>query len=230
MSSPGVMHVRPSEPIDQMLRQLLEHQKAREYPPAYNQARLPLINHLLSLGAASVPGEAVVSGAPHDEVDHLGFGVNRDPLGEDLTQPGPINDYSNRRGEPEKFSYPSSFDRLTLRKAKPSPQPTSLPMRMHLVNVLAVTAALLVGALIYVWAGGGLSGFSGKFYALPQNGPAKIRPIHRESDRENLPTRVAPVAHPNSEETRVDPDPSTDLTSSERLLYSTTPIVFTPLK
>src|SRR5215469_11861038 len=130
----------------------------------------------------------------------------------------PIDRAGARQRELEEFCYVSSFDRLTSRKPKASAPPASLPMRVHLRNVLAVTAALLIGAMIYAWVGGRLPGILAEIRARPHNGLATIRATRPERDPDSLSRTPAALARASLAAAGSEPTPSVDPTISDRLL------------
>ena len=215
MSSPGVMHARVC--ALRIVKYAPKHEEAQ--PIDFEQTRQRLLDHLLSK-ARPLTTEC-------KQIAFLGVhhGLARDLRGEHAAKPRPINNSAGKPRKPEEFCYFSSFDRLTSKKPKANTA-ASLPMRVHLLNVLAVTAALLTSAAIYVWAWGGFAGLTAEVRARSQV-PVKIRP---ERDLDNLPKRPAPVAAASFKDTDSKPSQSIDPTSSDRLLYSTKSIVFTPLR
>jgi hypothetical protein len=156
----------------------------------------------------------------------------RDPLRERGSKSAAIKDDAagRRQQELEEFCYVSSFDRLTSKKPKARLQPAPLPMGVHMRNVLAVTAALAIGALLYASVGGGFPGVLAGVRGFLGDQAAKARLILPGHDVGNLSTAPAPMFPPSFKEARAHQAPSTHVGSGERLLYSTTSIAFTPLK
>jgi hypothetical protein len=232
MSSPGVMHARKSEPIEWRLHNPLDPQEAQVYPVSYEEARRRLIDHLLSMTA--VPREQskpTAVAVPRDAfADNPEFEWSRAPLRELADKSGPIKD-DPTAGKLEEFRYVSSFERLTSKKPKATIQPGPVPVGVHLRNVLAITAALSVGALVYALAGGGFPGLSAGVRSFLGNQAAKVRVILPGHDVGNLPTAPAPTPPLGVKAASADQASIPRYTeSSERLLYSAASIAFTPLK
>ena len=101
---------------------------------------------------------------------------------------------------------------------------------MHLRSVLAVAAALVVGALIYTTAGGGFPGLSADVRSFLSDQAAKAKLILPGRDVGNLRPAPAPMSPPSFKEAGAGHAPSLDVQSNEHLLYSTASIAFTPLK
>jgi hypothetical protein len=234
MSSPGVRYARKSKSMEWMLLDLLDPQKAQAFPASYERARRSLVSHLLSMTAAPLEETKPTAVAvPRNPVaDNPGFEWSRDPPRERGSKSAPIKDDTagGKQQELGEFCYVSSFDRLTSKKPKASVQPAPLPMGVHMRNVLAVTAALAIGALLYASVGGGFPGVFAGVRGIVGDQAAKMRLILPGHDVGNLPTAPAPMSLPSFKETSADQAPSTHAGSSERLLYSTASIAFTPLK
>lgn len=197
MWSPGVVHARLSESLEWMLLDLLDPHKAQALPGDYEQARSRLVSHLLSMEPPleeSRPPPIVFPRGP--AADNPDFERRHAPLDESTGRPAPIEDApaGGTQHEWEEFSYASSFDRLTSRKPKASAQPAPVPMGVHLRSVLAVTAALTVGALVYAALGGGFPGLSAGVRSFLGDQAAKVRLILPGYDVGNLPAGPAPMS------------------------------------
>ena len=131
----------------------------------------------------------------------------------------------------EEFCYVSSFERLTSRKPKAPIQPAPIRMGVHLRNVLAITAVLSVGALVYALVGGGFPGLSAGVRSFLGNQAAKVRVILLGHDVANHPAAPAPTPPLSVTAASADQASIPRYTeSSERLLYSAASIAVTPLK
>jgi hypothetical protein len=231
MSSPGVMHARKSEPIEWRPLDPLDLQEAQAYPVSYEEARRRLLDHLLSM--TTVPRKesepTAVAVPPDSFADNPEFEWNRAPLRECADKSTPIKD-DPAAGKLEEFCYVSSFDRLTSRKSKAGMQSAPVSIGAHLRNVLAVTAALSVSALVYTSLGGGFPRLSAGVHSLLGDRAAKVRVILPGHDLGNLPKALAQMPPLSVREASADQTASTQAGGTERLLYSTASIAFTPLK
>jgi hypothetical protein len=234
MSSPGVMHARKSQPIERMLFEPLDPQEAQAYPASYEEARRRLVSHLLSISAAPLKESKPVAVPRESVADIPDFEWNRGSLRERAGESAAIKEEpagGKQKGLRE-FYYISSFDRLTSKKPKANVQPASISMGVHLRNVLAVTTALSVGALVYASLGPGVPRVSAGVRSFLGDQVAKVKLILPGHDMRNLPEPPPTILPPkareaSSDQTFIRPRNSD---SSERLLYSTASIAFTPLK
>jgi len=166
MSSPGGNGTRQSGPVDWRPLNQLDAQEAQEYPAGYEQARRRLVCHLLSTTATTLPEgdqrETKLAATRERAVDDVDSERTHVPVEVCAGRAEPIQGKSKgRQPQREEFHYVSSFDRLTSKKPSVDTQPVPLRMGRHALKVLAVAAALVVGALIYASVGG-VGGGSGQ--------------------------------------------------------------------
>lgn len=217
MLSPGVMHARKFEPVEWIPPGT---QESRAYPASYEEARRCLVSLLLSMPAAPLE-ESNTAAVPRDRVTDIpDFELRRDRQrsGKSATIKG--DSAGGKQRELQEFCYVSSFDCLTSKKRKAGTQPTRLPMGVHLLNVLTVTAGLVVGAFVYASAGGGFPGLSAGVRSFLGHQVAKVRLILPGHDVGTLPAAPAPMPLPTVKEA----------SNSDHLLYSAASIAFTPVK
>jgi hypothetical protein len=226
MSSPGVMHARQFEPVEWMP---LDAQEAHAYPASYEEARRRLVRQLLSLPVASIDESTPVASPREPVIDIRDFELSRDREHADKSATPKSDPAGGKQRKLEEFRYVSSFDRVTSKKRKTRVRPAPVRIGVHLVNVLTVTAGLVVGAFVLASVGGGLPGLSTGVRSFVSDQVAKVRLILPGNDVGSSPAAPAPMPPPVKEAT-VDQTFATSVQSTDRLLYSAASIAFTPLK
>jgi hypothetical protein len=229
MSSLGVMHARQFKTFERMSLDPFDAQAAHAYPASYEEARRRLLSQLLSMPVVPLEESTPVA-APCDPVTDIpDFGLSRDREHADKSSAnlGPAGGKRQGLGE---FCYVSSFDRLTSKKRKTRVQPAPVRIGLHLLNVLAVTAGLVVGAFVLASAGGGFPGLSAGVRSFVSDQVAKVRLILPGNDVGTLPAAPAPMTSPSVKEASAEQAPSINTGSTDHLLYSTASIANTPLK
>jgi len=227
MSSPGVMHARQSQQIEWMP---LDAQESRAYPASYEEARRRLLSQLLSMAAAPLEesNTVAVPHAPVTDIPDFEMSRDREHAGKSAAIKSDLAG-SERQGL-EEFCYVSSFDRVTSKKRKTRVQSAPVRIGVHLLNVLTVTAGLVVGAFVLASIAGGLPGLSAGVRSFVGDQAAKVRLILPRQDLGILPAAPAPMPPPSVKEVSAEQAPSTNTGNSDHLLYSTASIAFTPLK
>jgi len=193
MSSPGVMHARQFDPVERKSLGALDAQGAHAYPASYEEARRRLLSSLRSMPTAPLEeSEPTVVTFPRDPVSNIpDFELSRDREHADKSAARKSDPAGGKQRKLEEFRYVSSFDPVTSKKRKTRVQPAPVRIGVHLLNVITVTAGLVVGAFILSSVGGGLPGLSAGVRSFVSDQSAKVRLILPGSDVGTLPAAPA---------------------------------------
>jgi len=175
--------------------------------------------------------EPTVVTFPRDPVSNIpDFELSRDREHADKSAARKSDPAGGKQRKLEEFRYVSSFDPVTSKKRKTRVQPAPVRIGVHLLNVITVTAGLVVGAFILSSVGGGLPGLSAGVRSFVSDQVAKVRLILPGNDVGTLPAAPAPMTSPSVKEASAEQAPSINTGSTDHLLYSTASIANTPLK